>query len=124
MRIAELVAAVALAFVSVPGCSEPKTPDAVVDTDDGGELTCDERARAQSLCQAALRQRCESVEADCEIICDRGELASNAKHPSEAIAVESTVCRDRCRHQRDACVGGAPSRCPSPCPVAAAPVPS
>ena len=47
----------------------PSSTSASTDAD-GGELTCDERARAQSICQGAMRQRCESQANDCEATCD------------------------------------------------------
>jgi hypothetical protein len=84
---------------------------------DGGELTCDERARAQVICQSAILHRCESQQNDCEGSCDvHGDLpGNNEKSPSQRNDMESTQCRANCVHVHDGCVRSAPQQCPVPC---------
>jgi len=71
-----------------------------------GELTCDEKARAEALCRTALRQRCESQANDCEVGCEsRGNMPANTqKESSTRGEMESTQCRENCRHTRDGCL--------------------
>jgi hypothetical protein len=99
------------------GCSQPRTPQAPDDAD-GGELTCDEKARALVLCQTALRQRCTSQGNDCESACEsQGGLPANTeKETSTRGLMEATQCRENCRQTRDACLGTVVQRCPVPCP--------
>jgi hypothetical protein len=106
---------------AAPACSTPRTPDtaaAGTTEADGGELTCDERARAQVLCQSAMRQRCESQVNDCDSRCDvNGDLPANSqKAPTQRSYMESTQCRANCRQIREGCVKSAAQRCPAPCP--------
>ena len=120
MTIADKAAlALFVAMGSLAACSTPRTPDAAASATetDGGELTCDERMRAQSLCQSALLQRCETQGNDCESSCEaRGGLPANTqKVPSSRGDMESTQCRSNCRQVRDACVRTVAQRCPSPC---------
>jgi hypothetical protein len=120
MKIAELAAVAAFSWL-LGACSEPRTPDSALSAGassegDAGELSCDERARAQVVCQSAFRQRCASQGNDCEAACERGDLPANTmKHPS-TIGEEATQCRDNCRQVRDGCVSSATTRCPVPCP--------
>jgi hypothetical protein len=114
-----LAALALLALAAGPACSEPRTAEAVALTEaDGGDLTCDERARAQDLCTTAMRQRCESQLNDCDARCDvNGDLPANTqKAPSTRSDMESTQCRANCRQVRDGCVRAAAQHCPAPCP--------
>jgi hypothetical protein len=116
MEIAHKRAVLALVLAAA-ACRSPRTPDAVVEADGGGALTCDERARAQTLCRSAMARRCETQGNDCEASCDvRGDLPGNAqKGPSSRNEMESTQCRANCREVREACVGTVVPQCPSLC---------
>jgi hypothetical protein len=108
-----------LAAVPSSGCNAPRSPDAVtLDQADAGELTCDERARAQGICTSAMQSRCDSQSNDCESSCDvQGTLPANTeKAPSTRGDMESTQCRANCRQVHDACVRSLAQRCPTPCP--------
>ena len=114
-----LALAVMTALFLLPGCNAPRTATtAPAAESDGGELSCDERARAQTLCLSAMRQRCESQGNDCEASCDvHGNLpGNNEKGPSQRNDMESTQCRANCREVREACVRSVVPRCPAPCP--------
>ena len=118
MKTAPLVvsAAAIAAMIAIVACGQPRMPEPASDAD-AGELTCDEKARADLLCKNALRQRCDSQSNDCEVSCEsRGDLPANTqKVPSERGDIESTQCRENCRHGHDACVLTIAQRCPVPC---------
>jgi hypothetical protein len=111
------VAAYAVLLLA-PACGQPRTPDASNGGDaDAGELSCDEKARAQGLCRAALRQRCDAQSNDCELNCEtHGNLPETTKNmPSERTDMEITRCRQNCEHGHDGCVVTVEQRCPALC---------
>jgi hypothetical protein len=113
-----LALAASLVVPAIPACSNPRTPGAATSADaDGGELTCEERARAQSLCRSAMGQRCESQGNDCEATCDvHGDLPANTeKSPTARNDMESTQCRANCRQTHDGCLRSIAVRCPALC---------
>ena len=117
MRVAVALAAWAAVAV-LPACNAPRTPDSVeaVAEADGGELTCDERKRAQMVCQVALRQRCESQGNDCEAGCARIDVPENSTNITPIYnEARSTQCRENCRQVRDGCAHNVAQRCPAPC---------
>jgi len=113
-----VVSAAVVAMVAVMACGQPRTPEPLLSDQDAGELTCDERARAEVLCKNALRQRCDSLSNDCVVTCEsRGDLPANTqKVPSERGDIESGQCRENCRHGLDGCTASIVQRCPVPCP--------
>jgi hypothetical protein len=103
------------------GCGQPASPQSPSDDPNAGELTCDEKARAQILCQTALRQRCESQGNQCDLTCGApgGAMpatpADPAENAPEIADMKITQCRDNCTHGRDGCVATIVKRCPVPC---------
>jgi hypothetical protein len=100
-------------------CAPARTPVNAADGD-GGEITCEERDRAQTLCITAIRQRCDSQERECEVACTAGGIPS----PTEAAGVtESQIvsqvdadrCREGCGHTHNGCVHSIAAQCPGPC---------
>lgn len=120
MKAAALLAVVSFAGLTALAGSAACGRPAASATDaegDAGELTCDERARAQLICQAALRQRCASRGDDCESACETqaGLPANTEKETSTRGMMEATQCRENCRQTRDACTGSVAQHCPVPC---------
>jgi hypothetical protein len=93
----------------------PAAGDALAD--DGGAPSCDDLARAQTLCAGAMMERCRSQSNDCETVCEaRGGLPANTeKLPSRRNEFEATRCRDNCRIGLDACARHLLGFCPRPC---------
>jgi hypothetical protein len=117
MRRAFASAAFAFALLFVAGCGGPKTPDSVSAAEaDAGELTCAERARARSICQNALRLRCQSRASDCESVCRQSESSKNFVDTAPVYSGEQTsTCVENCRGARDRCVRDVVIHCPGPC---------
>jgi hypothetical protein len=119
-RAALLTLALLPALAAALACGQPRTPVDASDAD-GGELTCDEKARVRVMCQTALQQRCESQANQCDLGCGApgGAMPSVPANPAEnapqIVDIKITQCRDNCRHGRDACVGTVTQRCPVPC---------
>jgi hypothetical protein len=104
----------------LPACSTPRTPEAP--EADGGALTCDERLRAQALCQGAIRQRCDSRLNDCEASCEPGALPSGNQGTAGSLSatpfvgdVDVTRCHDNCRQAHEGCVHSITLHCPAKC---------
>jgi hypothetical protein len=104
-----------VALTALLGCGRPKAPERP-DDGDAGELTCDEKARAEVLCRDAFRQRCDSQERDCESTCSHGELPVSAEEvTTNRNLVEPEQCRENCSHGHDGCVAAIVPRCPLHC---------
>ena len=111
-------------FASLAACGggtveAPPSSAASVDlaSADGGELTCDERARSRTLCVGTLTQRCQSQAGDCDSQCvsREGLPGNDVKNPSIRGALESPHCRDDCRNGMDACLRSLLAGCPRLC---------
>ena len=100
--------------VEAPPTSAPYVDSASAD---GGELTCDERARSRTMCIGTLTQRCQSQAGDCDAQCvSREGLPGNSrKNPSIRGELEAPHCRDDCRNGMDACLRSLLSGCPRLC---------
>ncbi len=109
------------AALSMGGCATPRTPDSAAPAEvaDGGELTCEEKARARGVCVDALMLQCRSNQQACESGCEsRNQLpAGTQKAPSTRDELEGGTCRERCRLEADACARNAPQRCPMTCQI-------
>lgn len=95
----------------------PAAPSASVIDADGGEATCEDRARVAPLCVQALTQRCRSQSADCEATCDsRGGLPGNTmKSPTDKNEHIAVNCRQECSQVYEACLRTLVPQCPQPC---------